>query len=917
MRDEIASTATDATAAHDFIAQWFGATEQPAYICSIANDRSDSKEPSERHVATRTPTEVESFIARWDRPGRGLFFCVSTIRDREKRNKENVVEIPGLWADIDFKDVIDDEAAILRRVKALPKPPSTIIRSGNGLHLYWKCKEALTVNIVDGSETVERVEAALKLLADLVGGDMLVTQVANLMRLPGTHNSKRGDWKLAAIESNTGHEYGLDDIEAMLSECSPIVLRKLRPSATAAEINPFLEAAKHLGYKPPIDVENRLRLMLYMAGENGIHGTQLVVTASMLNAGIPVEEVVSLVLEATRAAAGDYGKRWNWRREENAIRGMCQTWLKKHPEEIKQAQTRKKDGDNVAKPVDIDWSKVDQHSGWLKSVADLPPNFSAAGKVLVAHTGNIDDLKTDLKRSGAVIDKPISNWTEAAFALTMRLRADGRLTTEQIAAALMCPLACNQHITRQPDEAQRRITIERLMWRTREHGAQKQAIKRAAPGEPDWRERRENGTAIPSLHNARLGINALGVECSYDTFHNKLLFGFAGDVKHEMQSLLGEVSDHSVMALRQLMSNRFGFDPTEKHVRDAVISLAIEHCFDPVRDLIDKAEADWDRVERLDHAAATHFNCADTPLNCAFIRKTGIAMVERARNPGCKFDTITVLESPEGKNKSTAWRILAGDENFSDEAIIGKGSREVQEQLAGVWIHENAELAGMRKADVDAVKAYASRTTDIARAAYGHFPIRQKRHSIDVGTTNSDEYLQSQTGNRRFWPLKLLGEIDQDLLRRDRLQLIGEAAHYQTTGESITLDRAMWGEAGIEQEGRRVKDPWEVMLATMPATVEIEGSGFYGATKTHKIIHHVDDQERVKFRDVLTYVLAIPVAHQTVSHSMRLSVVMKQVGWQKKDKVTIDGAQVRGYIRWVAGAADADADVDETKKPRF
>ena len=34
---------------------------------------------------------------------------------------------------------------------------------------------------------------------------------------------------------------------------------------------------------------------------------------------------------------------------------------------------------------------------------------------------------------------------------------------------------------------------------------------------------------VPSMHNARLAITALGIECSFDTFHNKLLFGFKDD----------------------------------------------------------------------------------------------------------------------------------------------------------------------------------------------------------------------------------------------------------------------------------------------------------------------------------------------------------------------------------------------------
>jgi hypothetical protein len=126
--------------------------------------------------------------------------------------------------------------------------------------------------------------------------------------------------------------YELSDLQEMLSETSPVVLRRLRPATTSADSNPFLAAAAALGFKPPLDVEKRLCQMTYMGGNDAaIHGTQVSVTASLLNAGREIDEVVSLVLEATRAAAGDYGSRWNWKREETAIRGMCATWIKKHP----------------------------------------------------------------------------------------------------------------------------------------------------------------------------------------------------------------------------------------------------------------------------------------------------------------------------------------------------------------------------------------------------------------------------------------------------------------------------------------------------------------------------------------------------------------------------------------------------------
>jgi hypothetical protein len=492
-------------------------------------------------------------------------------------------------------------------------------------------------------------------------------------------------------------------------------------------------------------------------------------------------------------------------------------------------------GDNSVSK-DIDWSKVGEHAGWLKDADSLPPNFNFKGKVIVAHTGNIEDLNFELKRAGVVMN-PYKSWSEVSIALAAVLKHDGRFTTERIAAGLMCDLPCNQHVNKITKEADRRHAVERSILRSYEPT---QPRFQRIEGEPDWRERRENGRPLPSLHNARLAIKALGITCSHDTFHNSILFGYRDDkVRHELACIVGEVSDNGIIALRQLMSDKLGFDPKSETTRDAVISLAMENRFDPVCDLIDKAEAEWDGVKRLDRMAADYFNTEDTPLNSAFIRKVMIAMVKRAREPGCKFDTIAVLESKEGFNKSSAWSVLAGAENFSDQAIIGKDAKEVQEGLGSIWIHESADLAGMRKADIEAVKAFASRTTDIARPAYGRFVTKQPRHSIEVGTTNDSEYLQSQTGNRRFWPMEVLKSIDIEKLAADRLQLIGEAARYQSAGESLVLAEELWGAAGVEQEQRRTKDPWEDALATMPLWhKEIRGYDENNAPhRTHDLNH--------------------------------------------------------------------------------
>jgi predicted P-loop ATPase len=550
--------------------------------------------------------------------------------------------------------------------------------------------------------------------------------------------------------------------------------------------------------------------------------------------------------------------------------------------------------------VTIDWAQVERHAGWLKSVSDLPSDFNSKGKLIVAHEGNIRDLNFDLKEVGH--EKEYQSWSEVTHALVAVFKHHGKYTNEQIAAALLCDLPCNRHVTKIVKESERRRAIERTLTRSYE----RQQVQRK-DGEPDWRERRSNNSPVPSMHNARIAIAALGVTCSRDTFHNKTLFGYRDEkFKHELQSLLGEVGDDGIMALRQLMSDRFGFDLTEKHTRDAVVSLALENCFNPVCDEIDKAEAEWDGVKRLDRMAAEYFNCEDTPLNSAFMRKMMIGLVKRAREPGCKFDTIVVLESNEGFNKSTAWRVLAGEENFSDERILGKESREVQEQLSGIWIHENADLAGLKKTDVESVKAYASRQYDIARPAFGHYVAKQPRHSIEVGTTNASTYLQSQTGNRRFWPMTVMQPIDIEKLKRDRLQLIGEAARYLTEGESVVLDKLLWGDAGVEQEKRRVKDPWEDTLEVIHqhTTGKYLSDGKWAERQVQIIYysnagHDEAGMELVASADLLQHVLDVPVERQTTAHTMRLATIMTRLGWQrhKGGHVRINGKRVSGYFR--------------------
>src|SRR5690606_5564456 len=148
--------------------------------------------------------------------------------------------------------------------------------------------------------------------------------------------------------------------------------------------------------------------------------------------------------------------------------------------------------------------------------------------------------------------------------------------------------------------------------------------------------------------------------------------------------------------------------------------------------------------------------------------------------------------------------LAGGDEYFTDEFQLGMNSQKTLEAISGKWLIEVAELSGIRKGEVETIKATISRRTDRARKAYDRLVSEVPRQCVFIGSTNADRYLRDAPGNRRFWPVKI-ERCRLDELRKDRDQLWAEAAHREAAGESIRLDAALWPVAGAEQELRKVE----------------------------------------------------------------------------------------------------------------
>lgn len=324
--------------ASDFLAAMFGEAEGNVFVCALPNERGGHPEYP---LATRDKTSIEGLLRKRDRAGSAVYFCVGALRrgaapaapGRSIRCKENVASIVTLQADIDLKSVTLTREEIEARLRGLEMPPSVLVWSGRGWHAYWLLNEAVEAT----PETIAAVEALNAQLADVVGGDP-VGDVCRLMRLPGSHNTKDGAWHAVEVVSARWQpRYEMSDLEDWLARQSPVIARKAvtrGPRASQEALrNVFERVADEHGFKIPLDADARLAAMAYQgAGDASIHNTQLAVSASLLTRGEPVDDVVDLLLAATRAAVGADGANWNWTREERTIRGMCLDWRRKHPD---------------------------------------------------------------------------------------------------------------------------------------------------------------------------------------------------------------------------------------------------------------------------------------------------------------------------------------------------------------------------------------------------------------------------------------------------------------------------------------------------------------------------------------------------------------------------------------------------------
>jgi len=329
-------------------------------------------------------------------------------------------------------------------------------------------------------------------------------------------------------------------------------------------------------------------------------------------------------------------------------------------------------------------------------------------------------------------------------------------------------------------------------------------------------------------------------------------------------------------------------------LEEAVSMVARRHRYHPARARFEALRGKWDGTKRLrtwllrccrtegallagedesDRAARLH-DLADHDMLGKYLARVGtwvlMAICQRVLVPGCKFDYMLILEGGQGLGKSTLARLLGG-EWFADTGLV-LGDKDSYQNLQGVLVYEWGELDSLTRAEVTKVKQFISSQKDRFRASFDRRPKDYPRQVVFIGTTNESHYLSDPTGNRRFWPVRVQGQIDLAWLRDNLEQLFAEALQYLGAGERFhPLLREQVELFDPQQLERTVENALESAIRRYlyDEHQKVAMNGLNGALVSE-----------ITLADLLT-ALGISVDKQTQVLTKQASAALGRMGWER------------------------------------
>lgn len=366
--------------------------------------------------------------------------------------------------------------------------------------------------------------------------------------------------------------------------------------------------------------------------------------------------------------------------------------------------------------------------------------------------------------------------------------------------------------------------------------------------------------------------------------------------------------------LRNYLSDRYNIDG-KGIIDDALREVLVRNSIHVVQDYLN-ALPQWDGVPRVDSLIIDYLGAEDTELTRQMTRKALVAAVTRAMEPGCKFDYVLTLIGQQGLGKSFIWKRIG--HGWTSDSISTVTGKDAMEQIQGAWIIELAELAALRKAELESFKQFITKQDDSFRPAYGREVEHYDRACIFVATTNEPDFIRDTTGGRRWWPIQV-GVAPrkyspfEDLTDSVVAQIWAEAMVYYMLDEPLYLDSKMEAEAKVLQQEHTEESPWAGIIRAyvdrkLPKnwkdkTMQ-ERQEFFNPDESFIVADGTEERERVCALEVWVEAMnGVPKAMGRIQANEINNVLRNLPGWEPFRGVKKFGPYgvQRGFYRVTSG----------------
>ena len=331
-------------------------------------------------------------------------------------------------------------------------------------------------------------------------------------------------------------------------------------------------------------------------------------------------------------------------------------------------------------------------------------------------------------------------------------------------------------------------------------------------GDPNWATKlkyNNNGNLLPTATNAKVILaNDPNVahKIAVDEFTHRTTL--LDDLPWRTRDKGAWWNNSDDSCLRNYLDSVYGL--VGKGIIDDALQEVIGHnSFHSVRDYLDGLT--WDEIPRLDTLFVDYLGAEDTMFNRVATRKTLVAAVARVMDPGVKFDTVLTLIGKQGLGKSYIWKRLG--RGWASDSLSTVSGKEAMEQIQGAWIIELAELAALKRSELESVKQFITKQDDSFRPAYGRETEHYLRQCIFVATTNVSDFIKDQTGGRRWWPMQVglqpaSMDLFKDLTDDEVDQIWAEAVCLYRQHEPLYLEKDMSIVAAELQKQHTEESSW-------------------------------------------------------------------------------------------------------------